>query len=206
VGQAVRLPDRLRQHRRQPPIEWWRAVAVVRDTSNGFNSAEIGYLEGRLAAELRARPGIALRAGKIDIDETLPDHLLISLDALIPAILAGLRIAGAPLYTDEASGPTARGRRGRPRRIEGTVADLLAAGLLAAGARLVLTRAGKSVTAVVSASGSLLVDGVAYDSPSMAGKTALGRKTINGWTAWHLEERPDISLGELRAQLGTAPD
>jgi hypothetical protein len=50
IGQAVHLRKRLLQHRSAPKLEWRRAVAIKRDTSNGFNSAEIGYLEGRLAS------------------------------------------------------------------------------------------------------------------------------------------------------------
>lgn len=200
VGKATRLRDRLGQHRRQPPLDWWRAVLIRRDNSAGFNSAEIGYLEGRLASELGSRPGVALKAGKRDQDDTLPDHLLLSLDALIPTLIAGLRVAGVPIHdADEVK--AARKRLRRPQRIEGSVADLLAAGLLSAGARLVFRRTGKEATATVAASGALIVDGVAYDSPSMAGKQAFGLKSVNGWDAWHLAEREGVSLGHLRSQL-----
>lgn len=200
VGRATRLRDRLQQHRRDPRLDWWRAVLIRRDNSAGFNSAEIGYLEGRLASELGARPGIALLAGKRDQDDTLPDHLLLSLDALLPTIFAGLRVAGVPIH-DEDEVKAARKSTRRPKRIEGSVADLLAAGLLSAGARLVFRRAGKEATATVAASGGLIVNGVTYDSPSMAGKEAFGLRAVNGWDAWHLADREGVSLADLRAQL-----
>lgn len=58
VGKAVKVRDRLNHHRTKPKLPWWRAVAVTRDTTAGFNSAEIGYLEGRLYSELSALPSI----------------------------------------------------------------------------------------------------------------------------------------------------
>jgi len=75
-GWRQREDDRLRRqggrrawgllhHWRNPTLEWWRAMVVVRDTTHGFNSAQIGYLEGRLAQELRARPGVDVREGQI---------------------------------------------------------------------------------------------------------------------------------------------
>ncbi len=201
VGKATRLRDRLQQHRGKPPIDWWRAVLMRRDNSAGFNSAETGYLEGRLASELDSRPGVALRAGKRDQDDTLPDHLFLSLDALLPTLLAGLRIAGVPIHDAEEAKASGKRTR-RPQRIEGSVADLLAAGLLSAGARLVFRRAGNEATAIVAASGALIVDGVAYASPSMAGKEAFDLKySPNGWDAWHLSDREDVSLSSLRTQL-----
>ncbi len=37
--------------------------SIKRDTSHGFNSAEIGYLEGRLSAEIGAIPGVDSHRG-----------------------------------------------------------------------------------------------------------------------------------------------
>ncbi len=201
VGKAKSARARLSQHRGKPPIDWRRAVVITRDTSHGFNSAEVGYLEGRLASELGARPGVALKAGKLDRDETLPDHLLVSLDALLPTIFAALRVAGVPVMSEEDAVESAPRKRGTPRKIDGTVADLLAAGLLTAGTRLVFKRAGREATALVAASGALIVDGVAYDSPSMAGKKAFDLKAVNGWDAWQLADREGVTLGDLREQL-----
>lgn len=56
-------------------------------------------------------------------------------------------------------------------------------------------------TATVTDDGSVLLDGVTYDSPSGAGKAVLGR-TVNGWTFWRLpdgrrlrEARQDVTDG-----------
>ncbi|MGH2872465.1 MAG: hypothetical protein ACRDL5_08385 [Solirubrobacteraceae bacterium] len=67
VGKAVELCNRLLQHRVTPRIDWQRAVAIKRYTSHGFKRAEIGYLEARVASELRTIPGLtaveAIRRG-----------------------------------------------------------------------------------------------------------------------------------------------
>lgn len=207
VGKAVDLRARLLQHRGRPRLEWRRALVIKRDTSHGFNSAEIGYLEGRVAAELRAIPGLTVVEGQQNQDETLPPHLLLALDELIPSVLAALRVAGVDLYKlseeedDESSTPS--GRRTHAVKA-GTVADLLAAGLLTAGAELHLSQGGTMARGSVTAAGQILVDGVAYGSPSRAAATALGLRSSNGWTTWHVGDLNGPTLDHLRAQLGPA--
>ena len=164
VGQAVHLRKRLFQHRRKPKLEWRRAVAMKRDTSHGFNSAEIGYLEGRLAAELSAIPGVHVIEGLKNLDTTLPSHHMLALDALLPGIFAALRLAGMDLLK-EADVPDVPGFENGGKKshtaIPGTVADLVAAGLLRAGAELRLSQKGRLASAIVSTSGEVIVDGVA---------------------------------------------
>lgn len=58
VSKANSLRSRLSQHRVTPPIDWNRAVAVARDTTDGFHSAQVGYFEGRLANQLRTEAQI----------------------------------------------------------------------------------------------------------------------------------------------------
>lgn len=209
VGKAIDLRARLLQHRIKPRIAWHRAVAVKRDTSHGFNSAEIGYLEGRVASELRAVPGLSVVEGLQTQDETLPPHLLLALDELIPSILAALRLVGVDLFKppedveeDQASVSVTR----RHVAKAGSVADLLAAGLLSAGAELHLSQGGTTAYGSVTAAGQILVDGVAYGSPSKAAATALGLTSSNGWTTWHVGDLSGPTLDHLRAQLASAAD
>ena len=211
VGQAVHLRKRLLQHRSKQKLDWRRAVAIKRDTSHGFNSAEIGYLEGRLASEIAAIPGVTVVEGLKNQDKTLPPHLMLSLDALLSSMLAALRLAGVDTFKDAdipEGASSARGRA-RPRRghsvIQGTVADLLAGGLLRAGAELHLSQGGKTGTASVTTTGELVVSGVAYASPSKAAATALDQQSSNGWTAWHVGSLTGPTLAHLRAQLGETP-
>lgn len=205
IGQAVSLRQRLQQHAGKPRLGWQRAVAIKRDTSHGFNSAEIGYLEGRLSSEIAAIPGVVVVEGLKSQDNTLPPHLMLSLDALLVSMMAALRLAGVDTFKD-ADLPEEGSRRGNGTSkthtvINGTVADLLAAGLLRAGAELVLSQGGRTATASVSTSGELVVAGVAYRSPSRASATALGMQSSNGWTTWHVGSMSGPTLAQLRAQL-----
>lgn len=207
VGKATNLRGRLMQHRSKPKLDWQRAMAVKRDTSHGFNSAEIGYLEGRLSSEIGAIPGIKVIEGLKNLDETLPEHLMLSLDALLPSMLAALRLAGLDTFKDAdvpEDGDPATGKmssRKKPSQIPGTVPDLVAEGLLRAGASLYLSQGGKSATAQVTTAGELVYGGVAYASPSKAAATALGMKSSNGWNTWHVGSIDGPTLGDLRARL-----
>lgn len=202
VGKATTLRSRLITHRNSPKLKWWRGVAVIRDTTNGFNSAETGYLEGRLARQLGTLPGVRLVASREDIDETLPDHLLISLDAFIPTILAALRLAGLDISRPEEQ-EKPQSTRSRTK-VRGTVADLVAAGLVRPGQKLVFQERGKHGEATVNGVGEILMGGVTYATPSAAGREVLSGKSVNGWTAWRVGES-GLSLSVLRERL-TQPD
>lgn len=204
VGQAVHVRKRLFQHRSRPKLQWHRAVAMKRDTSHGFNSAEIGYLEGRLAAEIGAIPGVHVIAVLKNLDTTLPAHHMLALDALLPGLFAALRLAGVDLLkgADVPDEPATRnGSKKVPMVIPGTVAGLVAAGLLRAGAERRLSQGGRLASATVSSSGELIVDGVAYASPSKAAATAVGLGSSNAWTTWHVDELGGPTLAHLRAKL-----
>jgi hypothetical protein len=199
VGKAVKLRDRLNHHRTKPKLPWWRAIAITRDTTAGFNSAEIGYLEGRLYSELSSLASVDLKADKHDQDTTLPHHMLVQLDAFVPTILAALRVAGIDVGDELAP---LGGARGKVRQIiQGTVADLLAAGLVSAGTPLTFARAGKKATGKITADGQIVVDGKAYTSPSTAAAAGLGLKATNGWVSWRLNEGSGPTLADLRSQL-----
>jgi hypothetical protein len=204
VGQAVNLRKRLLQHRARPRLAWARAVAIKRDTSHGFNSAEIGYLEGRVAAEVAAIPGVTVIEGKRDQDTTLPPHMLLSLDELLSSVLAALRLSGVDTHkeADEPEGkalPSAS-RKSRAAK-NGTVADLLAAGLLRAGTRVHLSQGGRTASGTVTTSGEVIVEGVAYASPSKAAQQALGGQSSNGWITWHVGDLRGPTLAALRERL-----
>ena len=80
VGQARKIRARLFQHNSRERLPWVRAVAVKRDTTDGFNTAEIGYLEGRVSAEIAALDNLTFVEGQSSVDETLPKHMMITLD------------------------------------------------------------------------------------------------------------------------------
>lgn len=84
-----------------------------------------------------------------------------------------------------------------------TVADLLDAGLLAAGdaLRFKRPRMGETHRAVVTTSGALALDGgQEFRSPSRAAMVAADMKAVDGWHAWTLPPSGK-SLDSLRQQL-----
>lgn len=204
VGQAVGIRQRLLQHRSKEKLPWTRAVAIKRDTSHGFNSAEIGYLEGRVAAEVASIPGVVVVEGKRDQDTTLPPHMLLSLDDLLSSVLAALRLAGVDTHKEaDEPEPAAKPIPPIKRRamVGGTIAELLSGGLLRAGADVYLSQGGRDAVGRVSTAGEIIVAGVAYASPSRAAATALGLQSSNGWTTWHVGSITGPTLDALRAQL-----
>lgn len=205
VGMATDVKKRLISHKRKPRFPWWRAVAVLRDTTTGFDSAQIGYLEGRLAQELRALPGANVIEGMTTMDATLPAFARSPLDEFVDTVLEALRVAGLSLESgseDESESEQVESKKGYTK-IRGTVKDLLGAGLLQAGARLVAERevAGRQrrLECEVSASGELIFEGVAYRNPTKPAVLGFDLTATNGWTAWKTEGGK--TLAELRDEL-----
>lgn len=204
VGKSTDLRSRVMQHKLNNPHVpgWSRAVLIKRDTSNGFTSADVGYLEGRLSAELDAISGIDVVKGKTDGDATLSLPMQMSLDALLSSILAAVRLAGIEMHRDEddEQPPSAVSRT----QIPGTVADLLAEGLLHAGVELHCTRTGKHGIGLVAPDGQIIVNGVGYAAPSRAAGISLGATSsagYGGWEMWHVGSLTGPTLADLRSQL-----
>jgi hypothetical protein len=182
VGEVGRrdLLTRLVEHARQK--EWWNRALLMRHVSpDGFNSAEIGWLEGRLydvlnnavAADLmnKGRPGddsIALKNRGI-------------LEKYVEPVIAALRACGAPPDTADQK-PVPMGKK---RAYYGqSVKDLIDAGLLKAGTRLQPLRKQYSETALVLEDGTLRVGDQIYQAVSTAAVAVSGSKSEPGWEFW----------------------
>ncbi|ADU49599.1 excinuclease ABC subunit C [Intrasporangium calvum] len=204
VGRSTDLRTRILQHkvRNAQVPEWVRAVIVKRDTTNGFTSADVGYVEGRLSAELDVIPGVTVIKGKADGDATLPPHVQMSLDALLSSVLAAVRLAGIDTYRADEDEPTPWAAT--RTQIPGTVADLLAEGLLHAGTELRCIRGGRQGQGAIGSDGQIIVDGVGYSTPSLAAGVSLGATNstgYGGWEMWHVGSLTGPTLADLRAQL-----
>ncbi len=73
------------------------------------------------------------------------------------------------------------------------ISDLVKAGLLRPGQRLVFRKNGPG--AEVTATGAIKFGGTEYSSPSTAAKAAAGGTSTNGWVAW------SVPGGETLAEL-----
>jgi hypothetical protein len=144
---------RAKEHVAEKP--WWSRALLITSASDDFNSAEIGWLEGRLwdvltnavAADVanKGRPG----------DDSLPAHDRAALERYVEPIMSALRACGFPPDTADQK-PVPKGRK-RTVYTE-SAQDLIAAGLLKAGTQLVPMRKHLSTPATVLADGKLEVD------------------------------------------------
>jgi hypothetical protein len=84
-----------------------------------------------------------------------------------------------------------------------TIGDLVAAGKLFAGERL-LPRPGKySTPATVGEDGTLEVEGELFQTPSAAAKRVTGTQAVPGWHFWCVDrDGQPVQLDTLREQLG----
>jgi hypothetical protein len=199
VGEAAQgLRKRISQHVASKD-GWHRALLIARDTKYGFNSAQVGWLEGRLWKSALAAEAVRPTNKTQPKDETLPDYDRAVLETVVVPIERVMRLLGYPLdpHGDDAPGP-AKTHYGIK------VKDLVDAGKLKVGDTLVFTYPGHPGSATVLASGDLDVGGVIFGSPSAAAAKIRGGAT-NGWQYWALPVgEENLPLAYLRAQL-TAP-
>jgi hypothetical protein len=95
-GRSGDVLQRVRQHAADPDLSWARRAVLVRDTRQGFNTAQAGYLEGRLHELCAAAPGVE-QVGRADSDFTLQEWERDELDRrYLPHVRAVLELAGVP--------------------------------------------------------------------------------------------------------------
>lgn len=80
--------------------------------------------------------------------------------------------------------------------------DLIDAGLLAPGTKLVIRRrSSEPIVGLLLDDGSIEAGGVTYDTPSGAARHALGATSADGWLRWRLPEPDGRTLAEVRDGL-----
>ncbi len=179
---------------------WYRAVLIRRDTTYGFNSAEVGWLEGRLYDLLNASENVRLHNGNRPRDESLPPYDRQVLEMVILPVRRLLRMLGHdPASLDDTM--VEDKKRTRTSRFLGvTIEQIVDAGLLEVGATLVSTNSVWPATCVVLAGGLLEYAGKTYEQPSPAAYQVKERQPTNGWDFWALETPNGLrSLATLRA-------
>lgn len=196
VGKATKLRGRILGHERSKE-GWQRALLVARDATHGFNTTQIGWLEGRLWELVRGLNDVELDNKVRPADDTLRSFDIAVLEQTILPIERVLYLLGITrTQGDETDKPESRRTR---RTYSGEMSDLLAAGLIEKGAQLTSTSPSAPGTATVRADGSLDVAGAIYPTPSAAGSAVRDNKATNGWTFWALSD--GRTLHDLRALL-----
>lgn len=199
IGRATALRSRVMQHEIEKK-SWVRALLVRRDTSDGFTSADIGWLEGALwtLADASER-GIPSNKVK-PVDDTLPLHERVVLDTFLFPIRRVLRLIG---YSFEPAGETIAPSAKTRTNYNITLQDLINQGLLTPGQPLAFTYPGLPASATLQADGSLSLDGKLYPTPSGAAQS-LRHGPTNGWAYWSTvgpTGAPSKSIAELRQQM-----
>lgn len=152
--------------------QWWSRSLLIASASDEFNSAEIGWLEGRLydvlnnavAAEVmnKGRPG----------DYSLAPQDRGVLERYVEPIMAALRACGASPDTADQRPVSPKGHK--KKIYKDSVKDLIDAGLLKAGTMLVPLRKGLTRTARVLPDGSLKIGEQVFASVSPAAMAVSG--------------------------------
>ncbi len=211
VGKAVStsgLKGRLARHATDSDKGWWQRALLVADlTSEGFNSAQVGWLESELVSTLRNAPGVECKNVEQPRVYTLHTYDEAALRPIIADVMSGLRLLGVNPDTRDQVEITPIDKP-TTKRSEVQLTDLLKGGLLEVGTSLQCTwqnRGDLNEEASVTESGKLLVDGQEYPSLSAAAQALRGGPT-NGWTFWGVTSSDGrlIELAELREKLENA--
>lgn len=203
IGKApAGVRSRLMSHLRTKD-HWRRALLIQRDTTHGFNSAQVAWLEGRLYDLLDAAEDARLHNGNRPSDETLPSFERAALEACVLPVQRILRLIGYdPATADDTGTVSTVVRARRTSRFYGiTLKQVMEGGLLGAGATVVSTNGAWPASGVVTATGGIEVNGTKYDAPSAAASAVKGGGAANGWDFWATEDTTGkTTLATLRAR------
>src|SRR5262245_33270488 len=143
VGKST-LVQRIRQHATQK--EWWSRALLIASASDEFNSAEIGWLEGRLYDVLNNAVACdVMNKGRPGDDSIDPKDRGV-LERYVEPIMAALRACGTPPDTADQKPAPKPAKRAYYRE---SVQDLIDANLLKPGTRLRPMRKTLTTTALV---------------------------------------------------------
>lgn len=197
VGKATSLRGRVKQHAKHK--DWWNRVLMIASVGDGFNTAEIGWLEGRLYDVLNNAVACDLMNGNKPVDKSLESYEMEVLEKYIEPIMAALRSCGAsPDTADQAPPPPPKHRRYTEK-----VSDLITAKLLKPDTVLQPLKKWVTATATVKPDGRLQVGSEIFDTPSAAAKAASGSTAEPGWDFWGAPSGTGsfVSLAKLREHL-----
>ncbi len=191
VGKApAGVRTRLRDHLRNKD-DWRRALLIQKDTTYGFNSAQVAWLEGRLYDLLDAAEDARPSNGNRPSDETLPAYERAALENAVIPISRILRLIGYdPATADDTGRVSTATRRSRTSRFYGiTLKNVLDDGILTPGTVVVSTNNAWPASGTLNADGTMNVNDTNCPTPSAAANTAKGGVgTANGWEFWATED------------------
>lgn len=199
VGKApAGVKARIKQHLKHKD-HWERALLIRRDTTNGFTSAQVGWLEGRIYDLLDASLDAELHNHQKPGDNSLPAYDIQMLELAIMPISRVLRLLGYDTSTADDQIPEEPGRANRFFGI--TIPQLIEGGLISAGQGLVSTNGAWPALATLNGDGTVQYNGASYPSLSAASGAAKDGGASNGWEFWAVQtENGKVPLATLRAR------
>ena len=200
LGKGNPVTGRITQHRLNKS-GWTRALVVASNQSPGFDTAEIGWLEGQFHSRLNHSALGTAENVQQPGDDTVPGYNKRRLSLAIESVVRVLRLLGYECAEDSEMQTVARKRRKSSTSSSVTIADLLAAGLLTDGEDLVSINGQWPAKAKVKAPDSIRFKNLDYLSPSGAGEAARDGGATNGWAFWAvIRDGETITLSVLRAE------
>lgn len=199
VGKApAGIKARIGSHLRNKD-HWFRALLVRRDTTHGFNSAQIGWLEGRLYDILKAAENARLHNSVRPGDETLAPYDRQALEMVLVSIQRVMRLLGHDSSSgDETSGSGPGKKTSRYYGIK--LEELFETGLIKVDDVLISTNGAWPATARIAPKGKIAMDGEEFDNPSSAAIAVKG-SPANGWDFWARQTPTGlVRLSTLRAE------
>ena len=205
--------ERLKSHVRDPNRSSWYRAVLVHPTDNDWDKAEAAWVEAHTYQVLSQLPDVSLANAQEPGDGRLAQNRQLRLMDVPEALMAVLALIGhsvtgtdthAKLQRESPKRPSPKSpvteQPSRRRRL----ADLLRAGLLDAGTKLVPRDARWTDEATVTAEGRIDAAGATHDSPSAAARAISGRKQESGWTFWAVESAQGPTLRQLRDRLSSS--
>ncbi len=214
------LRTRIMEHVRGK--QWVRALMVRRVVLYGLTSSQAGWLEGDLydlfSTAQRARVDNQQRPR----DDSVPPYELRMLRSLRDPVVRVLRMLGYetesapeiiepvlplvsavgsvdPVAAAVRAVPAAASRRSPRTAFNVSIADLLTAGMLRAGERLVSTSNAWPATATVNADATITWEDRIFPSASGAASAVCEGTPVNGWDFWAVESAGEATrLSTLR--------
>ena len=194
------LRTRIKQHVAEKRF-WWRALLIKRQAHFGFRSDQASWMEGDLWDLFTTAEKAQVINNQTPGDKTLPFYDINLLRKLREPIVRTLRMLGyetesAPEMVEEI-GATPQRNQQAPARVRTaynvSVADLLRAGFLTSGDRLISTSHSWPAHATVNEDGTVSWDGQVFKSLSVAGQAVRDGSSTNGWDFWAVESSNTVT-------------
>ena len=195
------VKERLVQHRIHRN-GWLKAIAVSSNQKEGFDSAEIGWLEGQIHSQIQNSSRGEVENVQEPGDKTVPAYNKAHLFSVVRGVEQVMRLLGYEL-ANEAEVKDSKSKTGKTSTLgQVGISDLLAAGLLSDGDNLVSTNGQWPARARIEAPDAIVYNGSRYITPSAAGVAVRKGGSTNGWTFWAVIKGGQvIPLAVLRGEF-----